>query len=238
MRGWLDSGLLCAGLALAGFALGWWRHSASLRKVKHVKFTYSERMEDLLVQDIFQRLDLGEVRYLDVAAGDPRDGSNTYLFYLQGSSGVLVEANPAFEAEYRKLRPRDKVLSIGVGVAGQAQADFFVVKDHWPLSTFSPELAERHRREEKEVTVMKRRLVDINTIIAEHFATPPNFISLDVEGMEFEVLESLDLVRYRPAVICVESFSDPRFDALMHSRGYTPRAGTFVNTIFVANELL
>src|SRR4051812_41063504 len=56
--------------------------------------SYAQQGEDLAVASIFGLLGVGRPTYLDVGAGDPVEGSNTYLFYERGCRGVLVEPNP------------------------------------------------------------------------------------------------------------------------------------------------
>ena len=92
--------------------------------------------------------------------------------------------------------------------------------------------------------VLKMPLVNINKVIGQHFEGAPDFVSIDTEGLDFEILKSLDFDRFRPKIICVETLvvyttkEDPRIRELMQSKGYTVRGSTFVNTIFVDNRLL
>ncbi|MBI3567763.1 MAG: FkbM family methyltransferase [Gemmatimonadetes bacterium] len=229
-------------VALGAYALG--RVHQERLTADSAKTSYAEKAEDLIVADIFWELGLGEVRYLDIGAGDPVDASNTYLFYTRGAQGVLVEPNPVFGPQYAALRPRDKVLAVGVGVTDQREADYHVVEGHWALNTFDKDVADEHARAGMKVSVVKMPLVNINEIIARNFTTPPNFLSIDIEGLDLAVLESLDFDRYRPAVICVETLvvdtqrTDPRIETFLRSKNYSPRGGSFVNTIFVANELV
>ena len=86
--------------------------------------------------------------------------------------------------------------------------------------------------------------MNINKVIADNFKTAPNFISIDIEGLDLDVIKTLDFDKYRPAVICIETLLvntrqlDPRIEEFMKSRNYSVRGATFVNTIFVANELV
>jgi hypothetical protein len=82
-------------------------------------------------------------------------------------------------------------------------------------------------------------------IVAEHFAERLDFVSLDVEGLELEILRAFDFDACRPAVFCIETISyaidgsgRKALDlmAFMQSRGYAVHADTYVNTIFVDEE--
>src|SRR5215470_302661 len=56
--------------------------------------TYSQFGEDLIISDLFNKLSIDRVSYLDIGANNPSFVSNTYLFYERGFRGVLVEPNP------------------------------------------------------------------------------------------------------------------------------------------------
>ena len=232
------------GLAAGGVGVAVVLHDPDNRSVAR---SYSQQGEDLIVDSICGFLKVEKPTYLDVGAADPSGDNNTYLFYRKGCRGVLVEPNPALCRRLREVRPKDTLLNIGIGTTDQAQADYYVMSGAW-LNTFSKEQAERvvsspgsMNRIEK---VLKMPLVNINKIIHEHFQGAPDFVSIDTEGLDFDILKSLDFERFRPKIICVETLvvyttkEDPRIRELMHSKGYTVRGSTFVNTIFVDNRLL
>jgi Methyltransferase FkbM domain len=86
-------------------------------------------------------------------------------------------------------------------------------------------------------------LQSVNEIILEHFSgNAPDLISIDVEGLDFEILSSIDFRKYRPTVICVEtiSFSDnfggvknKDIPEYLQQHGYFLYADTWINSIFV-----
>jgi hypothetical protein len=88
-------------------------------------------------------------------------------------------------------------------------------------------------------------LLNINRVIADHFgAAAPDFLSIDIEWMDYDVLKSLDFARFRPKIVCVETLIlgttkvETRVIDLMRSKDYVISGGTFVNTIFVDGRLL
>jgi hypothetical protein len=83
-------------------------------------------------------------------------------------------------------------------------------------------------------------LVNINRVIAEHFGgAAPDFLSIDIEGMDFAVMKTLDYTRFRPKLICIETVitatmkHNPETLALMAEKGYELRGMTHPNTLFV-----
>ena len=209
--------------------------------------SFSQCGEDLVVAFTMGYLGMGpHITYLDVGANDPVNLNNTYYFYRRGHCGVLVEPNGALCRSLRNRRRGDTVLEAGIGaVAGEA--DYYVMSEDG-LSTFSRAEAEH----QVEVTagrvsirqVIKRRLLDINDVMAEHFDGAPTFLSVDTEGLDLAILRSIDYGRFRPGIICAETLGSgtrktrPEIAELLASREYAARGGSFVNTIFVDSKRL
>jgi len=219
----------------------------SRRTVAEGKPSYSQCGEDLIVRYIFDSLRIATPRYLDIGAHHPHYLNNTYLFYAAGGRGVNIEPDPELFADFTTRRPRDVNLNIGIGAA-EEKLQFFVMSVR-TLNTFS---AAEARQLEQGGKVRIERILEIpvrpvNAVLQEHFAdAAPDFISLDVEGLDLDILRSLDFSRWRPKVLCVETitYSDrrtgvkiPEIAELLHGHGYFSFADTYVNTIFVDRQV-
>jgi FkbM family methyltransferase len=210
--------------------------------------SYSQVGEDKIVTYLLYSLNIFKPTYLEIGTNQPVICNNTYLFYLRGSKGVCIEPDPEMYKQIKKKRRRDTVLNIGIGPGKESQAPFYLFPgkvNGW--STFSESEA-RIRQAESGIKpeVITIPIRNINDVIAENFDTCPNFISLDVEGLDLEILQSLDFDRFKPEVICVETISfsiDNTEEKLtdimdfMHSKGYFTYADTHVNTIFCRKDL-
>lgn len=206
--------------------------------------SYAQLGEDKVLAWLLLSLGITRPSYLDIGAFHPSYLSNTYLFYRRGASGVCVEPDPVLCSYYRRQRPRDICLNVGVGPEDGTQAPFFVMTSP-ALNTFSRDEAEAWQAEGRTTIrkVISVPILSINRIIAENFAGCPNLVSLDVEGMDLACLEAVDFARYRPEVVCVETVNsaDERHKKrkvagiaeLMCEKGYFAAADTFINTIFV-----
>jgi len=218
-----------------------------LRKIQrdysdNCKISYSQCGEDIILQYLFTELGISKVSYLDVGAHHPTYLSNTYQFYAAGGKGVCVEPDPALYAEFPKKRPRDTNLNCGVApLAGEA--DFYVMSTS-TLNTFSKEEAERYQSygNQRILKTIRMPLKTVNEIIAQHCEQCPNLISLDVEGLDYSILQSFDFSKYRPEVFCLEtlSYTENKSERkiteiidLMHANGYITYADTYINTILV-----
>jgi FkbM family methyltransferase len=208
--------------------------------------SFAQQGEDLVIKQIFAELGISGATYLDVGAYDPIKDSNTYLFYALGSHGVLVEPNPGYAAKLRKARPRDLVLEEGIGTTpGQTSAGYYEFAEDED-NTFSKEQADKVVRLGMPIkSVVKMPLASIDDVIAANFGgAAPSLLSIDTEGLDLAILQSLDFHRFRPAVVCVETLEVGTLHAIdaiatyMRQQGYAVRGGTFVNTIFVDEQAI
>jgi len=209
----------------------------------YVNETFSQSGEDCCVDFIFSQLKIENPSYLELGVYKAKSASNTYRFYKNGSAGVLVEADQSLISEIKKTRPNDVVLNIGVGFDGREEADFYVFEER-AHSTFNKAEAE-YRKENgsfKLLKIEKVKLKNINTILSENFKTYPHFMSIDIEGLDLEVLKSLDFNKFPIPVICAETCTysethikpkDKTIQEFMLTVGYFVYADTYINTIFV-----
>nr|WP_184487288.1 FkbM family methyltransferase [Neoroseomonas alkaliterrae] len=214
--------------------------------------SFSQCGEDRLVAFILRIAGHeGPVRYADIGAAHPVYDNNTYLFRKAGGSGLLVEADPDYLPEYRHHRPGDAVEQVAVvpeRLAHQDSITFYAMEDRgW--SSISPEhsaLAEALGKGgvRREFSV---RCATINTLLGRHFADGRiDLLSLDVEGLDAELLGELDFGRFAPKVIIVENDAEDcatgRAAAstveMMRGKGYVFFGYTFVNTIYASRALL
>ena len=112
--------------------------------------SFAQQGEDLILYNLLcHDLQLQAPSYLDIGAGDPVLSNNTYVLYLTGSRGVLVEPNPVLVRKLKAVRPGDVVVACGVGLEAATAADYFVIRGRWPLNTFSREAIAGYRRESR-----------------------------------------------------------------------------------------
>lgn len=208
--------------------------------------TFSQAGEDAVLEYLWYRKGIKAPKYLEIGVCDPRIGNNTYLYTLRGGKGVLVEANPSIIGWIKRERPRDLVINMGVATDMQSTEAEFYIFDIPAINTFNKEEAQKriaHGR--KLLNTIKVPLITINTLIEKYFSTYPDYLSIDIEGLDYDVLANLDYSRFPIPVICVETCSyseglyiekDTRFKDLLESNGYMIYADTFLNSIFVHKE--
>lgn len=167
------------------------------------KKSFSQHGEDQFVAKYFAGRPPGF--YLDIGASHPFRISNTYLLYRTGWRGVTVEPIPFLGALHRKWRPRDRLLPVAVG-REPGRLPFFEMTPS-VLSTLDRKTYEEYVREGRAVLskTYDIQVVPLDEVI--RLATRENsvdFLSIDIEGLDAEVLESIDLKSFRPELVCVE----------------------------------
>lgn len=208
------------------------------------KSSYSQSGEDIIVNFLLTIIsDNKQLKYLDVGANHPFHLSNTALLYKQGGSGILIEPDPYFAKLLRKSRPRDTVIECGVHFSGEETAKFFIM-DTPTLNTFcEKEMIRYVGMGHKLISEQKVDLLGINEILEN--AGKLDFLNVDIEGLDREVLASVDWVRFRPKCVCVETIGYETKSApkklqdivkLMNEAGYILYADTFINSIFVDSQ--
>lgn len=216
--------------------------------MEEVNLSYAQSGEDVIAKLFFEELRVARPTYLDVGAFLPAFANNTYLFYREGSRGVLVEPNVDLVPDLRSRRPGDTVLNVGIGLTDQASAEYYRLSlPQW--NTFDRQEAERRVQKTKGGVVLegvvKMPLVPINRILAEHFPNGgPDFLSVDIESLDLAVLRTLDFTRFRPKMICTETLvhltlaMGSETTPFLASHGYEVRGMTFANTLYVDSKLL
>jgi FkbM family methyltransferase len=170
-----------------------------------VRLSYSQDGEDMVLRRMFEGRRSGF--YVDVGAHHPFRFSNTCYFHRLGWRGINIDPNPDAITAFRRARPSDS--NVCVGVADVTSTIAYHIFNEPALNTFDTRLAVERARlpgyrllETRSVPV--RRLEDL---LAEHL--PPDgkidFLSIDVEGMDLSVLRSNDWGRFRPGILLVEA---------------------------------
>lgn len=213
------------------------------------KVSFSQQGEDIIIRNMFKFIHKNKISYLDIGAWHPISDSNTYKFYINGGHGVLVEPNHYYVNLIQKYRPHDTVLEMGVGLDNrEEEGDYFVVDaGNTGLNTFSAEQAKVLEKQGHHVSPEKRKLVPVNSILEKYFKNPPDLLSIDIEGLDFAVLKTLDFSKYAPSVIVTETLSvgtineiktKDALTAFLAKKGYIIRGQNMVNTIFIKASLL
>jgi len=169
--------------------------------------SWSQEGEDLILKKYFGSRGVTEGFFVDVGAHHPKRFSNTYMFYCLGWRGINIDAKPNSMEIFDELRPDD--INIESAVSDKVQDLTYYMFNEPALNTFSRDIALTLDQDnpaysiEKKVTLQTKTLANI---LDEHLKedTQIDYLSIDVEGYDFNVLKSLDFDKYRPGAILIE----------------------------------
>lgn len=166
--------------------------------------SFSSAGEDMILRHLLGSYKMNGF-YVDVGAFHPTLFSNTYFFYLNGWRGINVEARPGSKKLFDKVRPRDINLETGVSRERGEMTYYFIGEDS-PMNSFSPEFLKQIQMLEHVTSEISIPTLPLAEILERHLTKGQaiDFLNVDVEGHDLEVLESNDWKRFRPKVVVVE----------------------------------
>lgn len=212
--------------------------------LKHVYYclnlrqkSFSQYGEDLIISKLLPE-NFGI--YIDIGAGRPIDGSNTYKLYKRGYSGILVEPISLNQKLARIFRARDKRISVLCG-ATSGELDFYEMYPYEYSTTSMEVMSELLRLGKAQLrSTRKVQMLPARTFAVEMSPLDPTLVCIDAEGSDFEILSSLDWAVTLPRVVCVESWIEGRSDMaqLLLSKGYDYHCRAGLSEIYLHSTYL
>lgn len=203
--------------------------------------SYAQNREDVRLARAFAGRTSGF--YVDVGAHDPVTFSITKHFYDLGWHGLNIDASEEYANAIRAGRPRDVTLNVGVSNTPGTLTFYKGTRHSAGLSTFSAAEVARHRTAGYEFSEHSVQVVKLATLLDEHVKEPIDFMSIDVEGFEREVLDGAAFDRHRPKVVLVEATrplsrdqSHERWEELLLAANYRFVVFDGLNRYYVAEE--
>jgi FkbM family methyltransferase len=202
------------------------------------RFSYAQEGEDLALDRLLGHRCSGF--YVEVGCHHPFRYSNTYFFYKRGWSGICIDPLPGTKNAFKKWRPRD--ITVELGVARNPGMMRYHMFNEPALNTFDKNLA-LQRDGKNGYRIVNEVEIEIDSLdsILSKLKVPKDidFFSIDVEGLDLEVLKSNDWMKYRPKIVVAEaltaSLADLNLDPLscyLVDLGYKPVIKTGCSVIF------
>ena len=199
---------------------------------------YSQNGEDLILNRLFENKEKGF--FIDVGAHHPIRFSNTYLFYKKGWSGINIDAMPGSMTKFNKIRPKDINIECGVGLKNDQQT--FYQFNETALNTFSKkEALSKNKDGYKIIKSNFLQVESLENLLDKYMPrnTKIDFLNIDVEGKDEEVLISNNWEKYKPNYILVEILREKyianpnsSIKKFLKSIGYIPINKIFDTYIF------
>jgi len=172
---------------------------------RYYQKSYAQEGEDLILyRMIYRKIEQGF--YVDVGAHHPKRFSNTYFFYRKGWQGINIEPMPGSKRKFDKVRPRDFNLEIPIN-SKEEELTYYIFNDP-ALNGFSKDLSllRNQSSDYKIIKSVNMKTRTLSSVLEEYLSGGQkiNLLSIDVEGLDLEVLKSNDWRTYKPDFIMVE----------------------------------
>jgi len=168
-----------------------------LKKNKHIKKSYSGGAIDLIIDHYFK--DQKKGIYIDIGAYHPFIGNNTYKLFSKGWSGINVDLDFQSIDIFKFFRPKDENICVGVS-SKTTEKNFYFHHDRSAINTLDDKMGYRAKEVRKIKTTTLNKILESSKFKSSDI----DFISIDVEGHELEVIKGLDLEKYSPKIIVIE----------------------------------
>jgi FkbM family methyltransferase len=164
-----------------------------------IRSTYSQYGEDIFFIDFLNinKIEVDKFIYVDIGANHPTDISNTYLLYIKGMSGIVMEPNNELCRLFKRFRKRDTVLNIGCYNSSTILK--FNVSKTPVLSSFKNEWQDSDIYKSYYIPVMC-----LDDALKNMGAKEIFLLNIDVEGLNYQVLEGAVLTLKRTLLVCLE----------------------------------
>src|ERR1051325_2963718 len=207
---------------------------------ERMELSYTQNLEDFHLSLAFAGQATGT--YIDVGAGHPVADNVSFWFYERGWSGVGIEPQPELVDLYKQLRPRDRVVR---GLVGRAdgEIDFYLVDRLHGFSTTVQHHADKAKAFGVDYRTLRMPVTTLARLCETHGLDAVDFLKIDVEGGEADVLLGGDWRRFRPKVVVMEAIApgskEPawaEWEPFLLEQGYRFALFDTLNRFYVAEE--
>ncbi len=185
--------------------------------------------------------------YIDVGAFSPKQFSNTYLFYKKGWRGINIDATPNSMKIFNRIRPRDINIEAAISDT-ESLLNFYTWGTPTVVNTLSADHANFFTKKiGKEPEIIKVRTRTLESILDEYLPIGQqiDFMSVDVENHDINVLRSNNWKKYRPFLVVVELALEQIEDVIsneitqfMLAQQYHIVSWLYPNIIFERSDLI
>ena len=169
------------------------------KKFKSNKKSYSFGSVDLLINYYFKNKQKGV--YLDVGCQHPISNNNTYLLYKKGWSGINIDLDFKSIQLFNLARSSDVNINATVS-SGEFTKDLFFYHDKSPINTIEKKIADYQSAKVTEVRSVETKT--LNDILTDNLINKVDYLNIDVEGHEIDVLNGFDINKFSPDIVSVE----------------------------------
>jgi FkbM family methyltransferase len=203
-----------------------------------LRFHYSQFGEDIVLKELLNK-EKSDGFFVDIGCYHPKKYSNTYMLYTKGWRGINIDMEEDKIRLFNMVRPGDYNINCPVSDRKE-EVTIFRFSKYGLGSTINSDFAAETNEE-----IFDKKTIETKTINEIIDNSPYNgkqidVLSIDVEGMDFKVLNSLDFAIYKPKLIIIEDHHrsidevlETEIYKLLKKHSYVMRSWTFYSLIFV-----
>ena len=146
-------------------------------------------------------------KFLDIGCYHPTRHNNTYELYKKGWSGINIDLNPLTIELFDFMRAKDVNINIGISDK-DAEKELYFIDELDTQNTIDKNqlefLKKHHNINQDQIIVKKIQTKNLETILNEYQFYNIDFMNLDIEGHELQVLKTLDFKKIKIKYLCIE----------------------------------
>jgi FkbM family methyltransferase len=204
-------------------------------------FYQSQYQQDKILNEEYFKNKVGGV-FVDIGAHDGKSLSNTYFYEkILKWTGLCIEPLPKV---FKQLKENRSCILIEGAAWKEDTTKQFRIVEGYPemLSGFIDTYPDAHqKRIADEIALMGGSSIDVDIkcfnvtrLLLEHKLTEIDFLSIDVEGSELDILESIDYEKIKINVILAENnYNDSRLASFLETKGYELAGRISIDDVFV-----
>lgn len=169
-------------------------------EMEGLTLSYSQNGEDLTIKSFFGKK-FRDGFYIDVGCNNPIQKSNTFKLYLKNWKGLAIDGNENLCNRFKKIRKRDIVINALISDKEQ-EVRFYIDEKQHEYSSIEPDFI---NQTDKDIKILNRKTNTLESILSRYEIDKIDLLCVDVEGHDFNVLKGLNLEKYQPTMILVES---------------------------------
>jgi len=208
---------------------------------KNGKISFAQSGEDMILSTILWNVKNGF--YIDIGANNPFIQSNTYHFYKKGWRGLNIDALPNSMIAFRKHRRKDINLECAISDKEEI-LDYYMFSSSF-YNSFSTEEIENKKKVSELIEIRKIKTKKLSDILATYNIGNIDFMSIDVEGFDLNVLKSNDWIKYRPKILISEYYAQDLTNLrsnqvyiFLHQHRYEYFCNTPTNIFYIDSDFL
>lgn len=194
---------------------------------------YGQLAEDLIIDELLDHPAKGF--YIDIGANDPENLSNTKRFYDRGWNGINIEPHPDLYEKLQAARLRDDNLNIGIGTSNRPVK--FYIRDPDYSSSFVNCTSLLHLIRNRNTRIIRTLKIPVLPLSSLTVPKKIDFINIDVEGNEMDVLRSNDWNKIAPDLFVIElNQSEKEITEYLSEKGYGLIYKNILNGFFLKEQ--